>query len=320
ATIRRLLEPRFELIEIVVCVAQAFRLGQTYAVDDAGVIEGVADDRVLLVEQGLKQSAVGVEARRVQDGVLGAQKTAQPLLELLVNALCAADETHGRHAVAVTVERQSRRFAHGRMIGESEIVVRAEIDDLLSAGHPNDGLLRRGEHPLRLVEPLGAQFFGLLAQSFQKRLLHGVLSRWKVGVASPRAPDSAGACAPLCWVCRSRCRWRSRSSVCLERMGTARPSSQTCSANAVTSRGSPLHRTRSAVNPGSIRPRRSPRPKILAGSAVSARSAASWGKPCAPALPASWRILRALWLSPYCVNAMRTRSEERRVGRVSTAW
>jgi hypothetical protein len=39
------------------------RFAQPDAVDDAGVIEGVTDHRILIVEQGFEQTAVRIEAR-----------------------------------------------------------------------------------------------------------------------------------------------------------------------------------------------------------------------------------------------------------------
>jgi hypothetical protein len=53
---------RLELREVVVSVAQALRPAEPDAVDDAGVVERVADDHVAVVEQRLEQPAVGVEA------------------------------------------------------------------------------------------------------------------------------------------------------------------------------------------------------------------------------------------------------------------
>jgi hypothetical protein len=38
------------------------------------VVQFVADDRVLLAQQGLEQAAVGVERRGVEDGVLRTQE------------------------------------------------------------------------------------------------------------------------------------------------------------------------------------------------------------------------------------------------------
>ncbi len=55
-------------------VAEALRLAQPHAVDDAGVVQLVAEDRVVLAEQRLEQPAVGVEARDVEDGVVLAEE------------------------------------------------------------------------------------------------------------------------------------------------------------------------------------------------------------------------------------------------------
>ena len=82
---RGLLEPRFQLVEIVVGVAQTLRLAQPDAVDDARVIQRVADHRILLIEQRLEQAAVRIEARRIEDRVFRAEKTAQALLQVLVD-------------------------------------------------------------------------------------------------------------------------------------------------------------------------------------------------------------------------------------------
>src|SRR5256885_1538985 len=62
ARVRALLQLLLELLHVAVGVAVAARLAQPDAIDDAGVIERVGDDRVPLVEQRLEDSAVGVEA------------------------------------------------------------------------------------------------------------------------------------------------------------------------------------------------------------------------------------------------------------------
>ena len=53
------------------CAAPPFGLTQPYAVDDAGVVEGVRYHDVLLVEYRFEQPRVCVEARGIKDGVLG---------------------------------------------------------------------------------------------------------------------------------------------------------------------------------------------------------------------------------------------------------
>ncbi len=174
ARARRFLEARLELVHVVVGIAQALRLAQADAVDDARVVERVADHRVLLVEQGLEQAAVGVEARRIQDRVVHAEERAEARLEFLVHALRAADEAHRGHAVPVTVERAVRGLADRRMVGEREVIVGAEVDQFAAVGEPDHGLLRRAEHALRLEEAGALQVFGLGGQSVEKATIHGV--------------------------------------------------------------------------------------------------------------------------------------------------
>jgi hypothetical protein len=73
-------------------------------VDDGGVVEGIGDDGVFGTEQGLEQTAVGVEAGGVEDGVFGAEEGGHLLLQLLVLILGAADEADRGHAEAVAVQ------------------------------------------------------------------------------------------------------------------------------------------------------------------------------------------------------------------------
>ena len=146
-------QARLELVEVAVGVAEALRLAEPDAVDDARVVEGVGDHRVLGPEQGLEQPAVGVEARAVEDRVLRAEKLGQPRLELLVQRLGAADEAHGRHAVAPAVERRVRGLHDRRVVGEAEVVVGAQVDRLRAALERDLGGLRRGDRALVLVEP-----------------------------------------------------------------------------------------------------------------------------------------------------------------------
>ena len=90
---------------------------------------------VLLAEQRLEQAAVGVEARGVEDRVLGAEELAELRLELLVDALRAADEAHAGHAVAPLVERRLRRGLHVRVLRQAEVVVGAQVEHRLAVRH-----------------------------------------------------------------------------------------------------------------------------------------------------------------------------------------
>ena len=64
------LQLRFEIGHVVVFVTKALRFAEPDAVDDAGVIEFIADDGVFCAEQRLEQTAVGVEARLGKESCL----------------------------------------------------------------------------------------------------------------------------------------------------------------------------------------------------------------------------------------------------------
>ena len=116
------------------------------------MVQLVADDGVVLAQQRLEQPAVRVEARRVQDGVLGPEKAGEAPLELLVDLLGAADEPHARHAVAPAVECLLGCRDDPGVVGEAEVVVGAEVQHLFAVRHLDGGLLRRDDDALGLEE------------------------------------------------------------------------------------------------------------------------------------------------------------------------
>ena len=92
-------------------------------------------------------------------------------LELAVDVLRAADEAHRRHAVAALAEHVARRREHGRVVGQAEVVVGAEVEQLAPVGERDVRALRRGDHALALAEPgrgdLVELALELLAHSFE---------------------------------------------------------------------------------------------------------------------------------------------------------
>ena len=68
----RLFQTGFQLLHVVVGIAEALRFTQAHAVDDRRVVQGIGDNRILCAEQSFKQSAVGVEAGGVQNRVFHA--------------------------------------------------------------------------------------------------------------------------------------------------------------------------------------------------------------------------------------------------------
>ena len=62
AGIAALLQALLELIHVVVVVTQTPGPAQPDAIDDRGVIQRVGDHGILLVEDGLEEATVGIEA------------------------------------------------------------------------------------------------------------------------------------------------------------------------------------------------------------------------------------------------------------------
>ena len=122
--------------------------------------KGVGNDRVLLAEQRFEHAAIGVETGGEQDGVVHAQKGGELLLQRQMKVLRAADEPHRGHAEAMAVERGFGGGDQARMIGEAEVIVGAEIEQLdaaavMAAGagrgvfrDDDAAALRRGNRPL----------------------------------------------------------------------------------------------------------------------------------------------------------------------------
>ena len=123
ARVGAFLQRLFQLRHITVCVAEPACLAKPDAVDDAGVVERVGDHRVALVHERLEDAAIRVEAGRVENGVLGAEKVGQRRLQLLVHLLGAADEADRGHPVAPAVEGLPGSREDGRVVGEAKVVV-----------------------------------------------------------------------------------------------------------------------------------------------------------------------------------------------------
>ena len=157
------LEDALEVLHVGVLIAVALSLAQTHAVDDGGVVQGVADDSVLRAKERLEEPAIGIEARSVEDGVLGVEVTGDGLLQLLVQILRAADEAHRAHAEAMAIHSCLGRSHEAGVVGEPEVVISTEVDDVLSRADLDVGRLWGDDDALTLVEPSlidGLQFLG----------------------------------------------------------------------------------------------------------------------------------------------------------------
>ena len=87
------------------------------------------------------------------------RKRGEPRLQLLVHLLRAADEADGGHAVAPAVQGLVGGGDDLGVVGEAEVVVGAEVEDLAGAAARGDGDgrgLRGADDALGLVQSGGA--------------------------------------------------------------------------------------------------------------------------------------------------------------------
>ena len=108
------------------------------------------------IQKRFEQAAVGIEAGRVKYGVFFFQETRQGAFELLVQILRAADEPNRGKPVAESLQAIRRCLDNGRMIGQAQVIVGAEIDDFCAAD-ANGGALFALKLSFALVEAFGLQ-------------------------------------------------------------------------------------------------------------------------------------------------------------------
>jgi hypothetical protein len=121
-----------EVVEVAVVVDEGLRARQPAAVDDRRVVELVGEDDVAPVGQCRHHAHVGEVARAEQQRGLGALERREALLEPAVDGHRARDESRGPGADAPAHRRVGRRLTHARVIGEAEVVVRAQQEDRLA--------------------------------------------------------------------------------------------------------------------------------------------------------------------------------------------
>ena len=86
--------------------------------------------------------------------------------------LRTADKTHRRHAVTACIHAGFGGFDEFFVIGEAEVVVRAEVNHFLSAFYGNAGRLRGDDHALVLIETCIANLIQRFLQVLLKILIH----------------------------------------------------------------------------------------------------------------------------------------------------
>ena len=135
------------------------------------MVQGIADDSILLRKQRFKHTAVGIKARSIEDGILGLEIVADGSLQFLVDILCATNEAYARHAEASTIHHLLRSLNQTGMIRQAQIVVGTEVEHFLSC-HLNGCTLRTLNESLFLVKSCFTNLSECLAEMFFHLSVH----------------------------------------------------------------------------------------------------------------------------------------------------
>ena len=135
-------------------------------------------------EKRFKHPTVGVERRRVQDGVFRVVEVRDALFQLLVDVLGSADEADAGHAKPVGVDGALGRLHHPWVGTQPEVIVGAKIQDFAAVVEGDFRVLRRGDDTLTLVQARGVDVRQLLRQLVFDASKHA-------GKVQPARPRSA---------------------------------------------------------------------------------------------------------------------------------
>lgn len=78
-------------IHIAVFVAETLSFAKTNSIDDTGMVQGVRDHGILVGEDGLKDTCVGIKAGSIKDSVFGAVELCDLVFEVFVDVLLKQD-------------------------------------------------------------------------------------------------------------------------------------------------------------------------------------------------------------------------------------
>jgi hypothetical protein len=173
---------------------------QTAAVDDAGVVQGVGDDHVVLGEDRRDRARVGREAALEDHDGFRALELGEPALELDVHGHRARDGANRPGADAKAAHRVEGRLAQPRVRRQPEVVVGGQVDDaaMVEGGMR---LLLVLEYAKRSIEALCLERIELRREEGERvgaaRRRHAyTLSRELIEFVPPEGPQQARAPAP----------------------------------------------------------------------------------------------------------------------------
>ena len=134
-------------------VATLFGFAEPHSINDRGMVESVTDECVFRAEDSFEKSSIGVKSAGEDDRILKVIKVRNTLLQLFVNILSPTDESNRAKPVAMGIHSSFGCFNQSWMVRESQIIVRAEVQDGFTIGS-DLGSLRGADDSFTLVGSL----------------------------------------------------------------------------------------------------------------------------------------------------------------------
>ena len=117
--------------------------GETTTVDDAGVIETIAQNHVSFSDQNRNDPRVCLEAGIEYQRGFCAFQLRDLALQLFVQGHVPGNQPRRAGTTAVAIDRLLGRFSQRRMVGKTEIVIGRKIENLTAVDCQNRILLPR---------------------------------------------------------------------------------------------------------------------------------------------------------------------------------
>ena len=111
------------MIQIVVFKNSDLRFGQPGAVDDAGVVEAVAEENVAFGKKAGDGADGGLVAAAKGEGGFGFFEGGELSFQFPMGRERACDQTRSAAASAVSIQRVFGRLFEGGVVGEAKVVI-----------------------------------------------------------------------------------------------------------------------------------------------------------------------------------------------------
>ena len=157
----------FQVLHVIVLIAVTLRFTEAGAVNDGSVVQFIGNDGIFRSQNGFKETAVGIEAGRVEDDIIHTKEVCNFLFQVFVNLLGAADEAYRAEAESPVFVAGFRSFNELRIIGKPQIVVCTHVDNLCCLCSINSGFLRRSDDPFIFPGAAFADFIQCFSVFFQ---------------------------------------------------------------------------------------------------------------------------------------------------------